>query len=283
VDDVIVFDKKKVASYTPTALALRKRHYDAVVDCMVTAPSLTTLLLIAASGARHRVGIAGRGNDDAFTVTVTPETKAGAHMVDLLAALAPAFGVNAADVEKRPTITLAADELERAEQVWNAGDAPRVLINISAGTAARTWAAENYVAVMEHLRSRNVRTVFRVIGAPAEAEKAQHVARGGGGEFVRTPSIRDAFALVASADFVFTPDTSIAHAAAAFDTPCVAMYVKGTAERWAVYSPRALSIEHPEPTLATLSVDRMLRAIDELLDNQVDKARIRDAALRQSR
>src|SRR5579884_4286366 len=114
VGDVIVFDKKKIASYAPTALALRAKHYDAVIDCMVTAPSLTTLLLVAASGARHRVGIAGRGNDDAFTVTVPAEEKAGAHMVDLLAALARAFDVDASAVEKQPVIALTEDERERA-------------------------------------------------------------------------------------------------------------------------------------------------------------------------
>jgi hypothetical protein len=37
---------------------------------MVTAPSVTTLLLILASGARYRVGIAGRGNDAAFNIAI---------------------------------------------------------------------------------------------------------------------------------------------------------------------------------------------------------------------
>src|SRR5206468_12644435 len=94
VRDVTVFDKKKLGTYLPTALRLRRKRYDAVIDCMVTAPSLTTLLLILASGARHRVGIAGRGNDAAFTITVPPETRTDAHMVDHLAALVAAFGLD---------------------------------------------------------------------------------------------------------------------------------------------------------------------------------------------
>jgi ADP-heptose:LPS heptosyltransferase len=89
VAQVIVFDKKRLGDYLSTAIRLRRARYDAVVDCMVTAPSVTTLLLILASGAQYRVGISGRGNDSAFNVTVPPETRAGAHMVDLLAALAP--------------------------------------------------------------------------------------------------------------------------------------------------------------------------------------------------
>lgn len=34
-------------------------RYDAVIDCMVTAPSPTTLLLMLASGAKHRIGVDG--------------------------------------------------------------------------------------------------------------------------------------------------------------------------------------------------------------------------------
>src|SRR5471032_3386483 len=44
VGDVIVFDKKRLSGYLPTAVRLRRARYDAVIDCMVTAPSLTTLL-----------------------------------------------------------------------------------------------------------------------------------------------------------------------------------------------------------------------------------------------
>jgi ADP-heptose:LPS heptosyltransferase len=283
VGDVIVFDKKKVATYLPTALRLRGNHYDAVIDCMVTAPSLTTLLLVAASGARHRVGIAGRGNDQAFSVTVPPETRAGAHMVDLLAALAPAFGVHASAVDKQPVIALTDGEREQAERSWGDRGHPRILVNISAGTSARAWPAEHFVAVMEHLRARDPRSVFRVISAPGEAEKGERVAMGGGGVFVRTPGIRDAFAMVATASFVFTPDTSIAHAASAFHVPCVAMYLRGTSERWGLYGTHGLSIEHPNSTLDDLPVATMLRAVDDLLDDRVEQGRLGDTSLREPR
>src|SRR6266567_3505519 len=46
VGEVIVFDRHRLASYLPTAGWLRRANYDAVIDCMVTAPSVTTLLLI---------------------------------------------------------------------------------------------------------------------------------------------------------------------------------------------------------------------------------------------
>ena len=264
VNEVIVFDKRATAGY-PAALArLRRGRYDAVIDCMVTAPSVTTLLLILASGARYRVGIAGRGNDAAFNVAVPAETKPQAHMVDLLAALARAFDVELATSERRPSLTLTADESSRAERAWGgvADRGPRALINVSAGTSERVWPDDNYVAVMRHLRERATDVVIRVIGAPAERGRAEYVAKNGGGEVAATPSIRDAIALVAAADFVLSPDTSIVHAASAFQVPCVSMHVRGKSEQWGVYDTPGESVEHSDRTLATLSLDRVLRAVD---------------------
>jgi ADP-heptose:LPS heptosyltransferase len=269
VHDVIVFDKKRLAGYWRTVRRLRRAHYDAVIDCMVTAPSLTTLLLILASGARHRIGIAGRGNDTAFTITVPPETRDDAHMVDHLAALVAAFGVDPKSADVHPILGLTNAERARAARWWEfepdePGGGSRVLVNVSAGTSARVWDEEKYVAIMRHVRELDPSARFRVIGAPSEWDRAERIARDGGGMMVRTPSIRDAFALVASADFVYTPDTSIAHAAAAFNRPCVAMYATGAVTRWGLYgAPPGRSIEHSEETLRTLSAERMIRAVDE--------------------
>src|ERR1043166_2050768 len=52
VAQVIVFDRRRLTSYASTIRRLRRARYDAVIDCMVTSPSLTTLLLMLASGAR---------------------------------------------------------------------------------------------------------------------------------------------------------------------------------------------------------------------------------------
>ena len=256
-------------------MRLRRAHYDAVVDCMVTAPSVTTLLLIFASGARYRVGIAGRGNDAAFNVAVPPEHRPAAHMVDLLAPLAAAFDVDAAS-RRRTAESARSAQTERERADVDLGfartAAPRALINVSAGTSERVWPDENYVAVMRHSRALDPSVTLRVIGAPAEAERADRIARDGGGVAVRTPNIRDALALVATADFVFTPDTSIAHAASAFHTPAVAIFVGDKAERWGLYDNAGENVQHTGPTLATLGVDRVLSAIDRVWNDAVRSA-----------
>jgi ADP-heptose:LPS heptosyltransferase len=263
IHDVVVFDKKRIASYVPTLLRLRRIQYDAVIDCMVTAPSVTTLLLILGSGARYRIGIAGRGNDSAFNITVPANEQANAHMLNLLAPLAAPFGM-APDAVHHPVITLSESERARAESAWGEITGPRALINVSAGTSERVWPDANFASVMRHLRQREPDATLLVIGSPSEVARAEGVAREGGGRYVRTPSIRDAFALVASADFVFTPDTSITHAASAFRTPAVVIFVKGKRERWGLYDTAGENVEHTETSLETLPLDRVVAAVDRV-------------------
>jgi ADP-heptose:LPS heptosyltransferase len=222
--------------------------------------------LILASGARHRIGIAGRGNDAAFTLAVPGETKSSAHMVDLLAALARAFDVELDEDARRPLLTLSPDELSRADRRWAPDTVWRALINVSAGSAERVWPDANYVAVMRHLHERRPGVSISVIGAPAESRRATDIAALGHGSFIETPSIRDAFALVATADFVFTPDTSIAHAASALRRPAVAIYAANKAERWGLYGTVGENVLNAAPSLATLDVGRVLPAVDRVLD-----------------
>lgn len=269
--EIIRFDKRKPWTYPAVALRLRRNRYDAVVDCMVTAPSLTTLLLMLASGARHRIAAAGRegraATDDVVTIPV-PTPAAAIHMTERLGALAGAFGVAVARVDWRPEIPLAPDERAHADAVWDAvpGSTPRFLVNVSAGIVQRRWPEERYVDVLRHLRRREPGARLLVIGAPDEHDRAARIATAAHATYVATAGVRDAFALVAAADFVFTPDTSIAHAASAFDRPAVAMYLPGNAERWGLYRVVGRNLESRGPTLDALHVPEVLAAIDDVLD-----------------
>ena len=267
VHETVVFDKKRIGNYLGTMIRLRRTQYDAVIDCMVTAPSLTTLLLMLASGARHRVGIAGRGVDSVLTVPVPPRERDG-HMVELLGQLAVAFGVDPSRVDVRPHIDLSPDELAQAEASWAQGGAhDRLLVNVSSGTAARRWADERYVDVV-----KNALAVapppgldVLVIASPDERDRAERVASAVGGRFVATRGVRDAFALVATSTLVLTPDTSIGHATSAYDKPAVVMFVRGASARWAPYRTRSRVIEWTEPTLERLPAEPVRAALESLV------------------
>jgi len=252
---------------------MRRARYDAVIDCMVTAPSLTTLLLMLASGARHRIGVARRGNDFAYTLPVEPVAGA-THIVEHLAALLAAFGLDPHSTDVAPRIELTDEERATAERQWQAleedGSSERLLINVSSGKAARRWPDERFVAVLRRIRLRAPSIRPLLVGAPDEIERAARIARDGDATLVRTASIREALALVASADRVFTPDTSIAHAASAFGKPAVVMYLCRKAAVWGLYGAPGQNLESPDQTLASLPLEPVLRAVDALLEYAAD-------------
>jgi ADP-heptose:LPS heptosyltransferase len=271
---IIRFDRRDPGSYLRTAAALRAEQYDAVIDCMVTAPSVTTLLLMLASNAPYRVGISGRGNDAAINVRVPP---AGGtqYMPIELGALAAAFGVDPKSVDWRPELYVPPQKLEEAASRWREVQIPpsarddkagrRVLVNVSAGTAIRQWQVEKYAAVIAHIRKRWPDSRVLITGAPDDQLRVNQVAQLSGATPASTPKLVDVFALVASADFVFTPDTSIAHAASAFGPLAVVMHRATEPARWGLYPGVGEDIEHDEPTLLTLEVPRVIEAIDRVL------------------
>jgi ADP-heptose:LPS heptosyltransferase len=190
--------------------------------------------------------------------------------VEHLAALGAAFGIDPQATDWRPRIQLTDAERQAAERTWRLRAAAprrgrRLLLNVSAGKTFRQWPDERFVSALRHVRAQAPEVAVLVIGAPGEAERVAHIAREGGAVDVATPSVRDALALVATADMVFTPDTSIGHAASAFGTPAVVMHIRGTAERWGLYGTRGHHVSSVDKTLASIPLEAVLAALDDLL------------------
>ena len=266
VANTIVFDRTKPLRYLSVLRRLRRTRYDVVIDCMPTAPSLTTLLLMWASGATHRIGVSGRGNDAALTLPVAPDRDA-VHLVDQLAVLATPFGVDRHRSSVGPHIHLHERERERATAVWNAASEPsgrRLLVNISVGRAFRRWPDDRFVAVIKHVVARDPRANVVVISAPDDRARAEAIAAVSGARFAHTPTLRDAFALVATADILFTPDTGIAHAASAFQRPALVMHIGGTAKQWGLYRSPGEELSSRDGSLASLELEPVLAALDRL-------------------
>ena len=257
VRSVIVADP----TYLQAIRRIRRERYDAVLDCQVFSPSTTTLIMMLMSRARHRIGLAGRGIDSAFTLPV-PRPASARHYVEHLGALATPFGVTEANW--RPEIFLTAAERAEGESRWRAGR--RLLINISAGKPTCRWPAERFAAVLGALRAHAdlANLDVGIVAAPADAAMAEQLA-GAGGRFLGTRSVREAFALVATADYVLTPDTAITHAASAFGKPAVVMFPRNRAEIWGPYRTGGTGVASTEGTLQSLPVEPVLGALTELL------------------
>lgn len=243
---------------------LRFARYDAVVDgqALAGAVSVRTALLLWLTRAPHRIGVGGRKFDYLYTHTVRAR-KAEAPLVEHLAALTRAFGVDAARVW-RPELPLSHAEREQAEARWSAlpGRGARVLLNVSAGGDIAPWPVDRYIAVGHALCAARPGLRVIVVGSPPAAARAEEVARA-----LEVPAhvlpLREAMALVAAAELILTPDASLAHAGAAF------------ARRLVTMIPRAQEAVAPYRTPGeNLWVDG-----DDLA--QLDTARVTDALLAQ--
>jgi ADP-heptose:LPS heptosyltransferase len=271
VAEVRIWDKSKPLKYARLVRELRRARYDAVIDCMILAPSTTTLLLMLASGARHRIGVGGGINDFALTVRIPASTTA-VHHIEHSAVLATAFGVNMEWVDWKPKLTLSASEIEQAEQIWRSQDAitptgrvRRLLVNVSAGRPMRQWPEQRFIELLNHVRASETKLNILLICAPADVERAERVAKQSGVVRVPTPGLRNALALVATADMVFTPDTSIGHAASACGKPAVILFEHGNERLWGGYKIGGRNVVSADMTLATLPVEPVIAAVDELI------------------
>ena len=266
INEVIAFDKKAVPSWPALYRSLRRRRYDAVIDCMVTFPSLTTLLLMLASGARYRIGVAERGNEFAYTLAVPPRQTAE-HLVDMLGALVTAFGLQPTALDLRPRVRLSVEEFDRGEQVWRGvsehapKQGPRLLVNVSAGRAHHYWPDERFVYVIRTVREKIPNAEIVVISSPSDRGRAAAIAAEGGARLVEDEGIRDAMAIVARADIVFTPDTSIAHACSAFDKPAVVLHPAGNARIWGPYETDGRAVESLTDSVSGITAEEAARSL----------------------
>ncbi len=258
---VVRFDRRSLASWWTLFWRLRRERYDAVIDPMVTSQSFTTLLLMLATGARWRVGVPKERLPDVYALPATARSGTEGHLVDYLAQLAEPFGIAPADAT---TLRISLTDAERAAALITWGAGRRILVNVSAGKPFRAWPSARYAETIRHMRAQVPDARVLVMYAPAEAEIARSIAEASGA--VAFPStLREGFAMVATAEFVLTPDTSIVHAASAFRVPTVSLFTADMAIRWHLYRNPGEDVVTNGWTLADLPTATVVAAVDRVL------------------
>ena len=289
VRDVILHERGKGPRFLPLARRLEQGRYDAVIDALVWRPSVSsyTAKLMIASRARWRIGSAGRRNDFVYNVPITPPpTRWAEHHVEHLARLALPFGVDVDAGDWRPEIALTSAECVAAEWRWDAvsGTGPRVLVNLSAGHPERRWSDEKFCQLVAHLRHRVPNACIVIIALPEERSSAERLATLVHGA-ATMPTVRELFALVASADLVITPDTAVSHIASAFGRPTLTL-LRRRAEYhiWVPYrTPGRNVFGDAEETIDALPAERAIAALDDLLDEWLPAHAVAGQASRQRR
>jgi len=287
---VLTLDRKSWKSYAAVGKQLKAEGYEVIVDGRINNPPIftSTPLLMLRSGASYRVGVGGANNDLVYNVRV-PAYDRSTPYIEGSKALAIPFGIDPATVDWQPEIFLREDEREEARGHWNAamsaaqsglssgeekgeqwaGSSHRpvqskLLVNLSASEPKRRWQDANFIEVLSSIRDRARSMPIIVIGLPSERASIQRVAGAIRGHAADTPRLRQALALVGTSDMVFTPDTSISHAASAFRKPAVVL-LKRDHHPYAPYNIPGENVFWDGNEIHSLPSNRVLGAVERLL------------------
>lgn len=265
-------DRKSWKSYREVGRQLRAEKYDVIVDGRINNPPVftSTPLLMLRAGAPYRVGAGGGNNHLVYNVAVKPYDRVE-HYIEASKALAEPFGVAVNEVDWRPEIFLDQVEKSRANEAWDRAsarvgtyDEPRLLVNLSASEPKRRWPDDNFIQVLRAVRNAHPAMPIVVIGLPSEWESVQRVATAVNGEPAATPALRNALALVGTSDRVFTPDTSISHAASAFGKPEVVL-LKREHHPYAPWNDAARIVVWDGETIKGLAPEVVTEAVLDML------------------
>src|SRR4051812_29754624 len=280
VGKVLQLERNSFRSYGELMKRLRRERYTVMVDGRINNPPVftSTPLLMYAGRARFRVGARGDRRPHIYNVRV-PEWDRVTHYIEGSKRLAVPFGIDPEKVDWQPEIFLADREKSWAEERWKEshalatsltfgahGPTKRLVVNLSASEPKRRWPDGKFIATLQASRARAPQVRMIVIGLPAEWESVYKVATAVKALPVPTPKLRDAFALVGTADLVFTPDTSISHAASAFRKPSLVL-LKREHRPYAPYNTPGEVLAWNESEIQQLPHERVSGALEKLLTN----------------
>jgi len=279
VGKVFTLDRGSWASYLRLMRQLRAERYDVIVDGRINNPRVftSTPMLMLAARAPYRIGVGGGNNDLIYNVPVKGYDRSTPYIEGSKALTRP-FGVDSASVDWQPEIFLSDAERSTAEAHWTkavelvgesvapAGETnSRLLVNLSASEEKRRWPDAKFVEVLRRIRAMPRRLPIVMIGLPKEWERVNRVAGQVSALPVPTPRLRDALALVGTSGMVFTPDTSISHAASAFRKPAVVL-LKRDHHPYAPYNIPGENIFWDGNEIHDLPIEGVAAAVERLVE-----------------
>ncbi|HXG87838.1 MAG TPA: glycosyltransferase family 9 protein [Vicinamibacterales bacterium] len=282
------------------ARRLRRQRFDVVIDFHGGPRSAW---LTRATGACQRVGYGLPWRQWAYTTRVpwtralTPPRHSVENQWDLLAPLGIAAATRGQSSVEMPADPAAARSVTaRLRQADVAGDAPLVVMHVSAGNPFRRWPASHFATVAAALARENRARRIIISSGPSErdaadaiAAAAQRLAGDAATGIVRCGEfdLSELRALVARAALYIGGDSGPLHIAATTATPIVALFGPTLPERsmpWRLVETRAIGVDAgPLPCrpchqrqcepgdfrcLAQIAPDRVVKAAEELLADQ---------------
>ncbi|PYT02851.1 MAG: hypothetical protein DMF65_05515 [Acidobacteria bacterium] len=250
VDRVVTVRRRSKSSRLQVARRLRAENYDVVYNLH---GGSTAALLTRATGARHRVGYADYSYASLHNHAAPPSSKLWGrektHSVEQQLALLGWTGVPVTD---RPATRLAVTHAASASVARRLRDAgveegsAFALIHPAAAFDTKTWAAEKFARVVEHLAACGISAV--AVAAPGEEKIIREVRAHSSAPLVGFADLAlpELTALAARASLFVGNDSGVAHIAAAVRVPQVVVFGSSNVAHWRPWSLVAAEVVREE-------------------------------------
>jgi heptosyltransferase-3 len=257
------------SGYLSIASELRRCRYDLVIN-LLAKDSASGALLTVLSGAGYRIGFQGEATTIYDRAIAQPDEPM--HIVSRTSLLLAPLGIMPIGPEPRRSaerlvISLPLDAQITGLRFWESitriRNSPRVVVNISASSPSKLWPDERTTALLDLLRSEGA--TVAAASAPADRDRLDTiVTHGGHAALPVTSSLAEFAALLAPADLVITPDTSIVHIAAALRRPVVMITAGSAADSWGPWGVPSRIVRGDGDSIASVDVASVAEAYSSL-------------------
>ncbi|MCL2388818.1 MAG: glycosyltransferase family 9 protein [Elusimicrobia bacterium] len=247
VDEICEWSRASVLKNIKTLWALRKQKIDVAVDFYIFKPMLAALFILRFVNAAFNIGFNKKGYNlysHALNVDIN-----NTHISLRYKALLDYLGIKTDNLKYE--IFLMPEEEDKAQEfIKHIKQKHKIVLNPFAASRHRTFSNVKIMNIIEGIKAQIPDSAVIIISPLRRRNSVQNL-HSYYKDFVFTPMLntaRDACAIVKYSSLMITPDTSLVHAARAYNSKMVAVYLdySNTSEKinevWGAQYDNAISL-----------------------------------------
>ena len=225
IDEIFVY-RKRFFGDIKTAMEMRKRRFDCIIDLVFWESVTSAILTAVVKGGGISVGV-GKGTYKGFYDYVIPtEDKDKEHIIPKTMQVLEIFGIDPKNCDHYPHLKISEDDKLRAKTfIQKLKGGPLIGLNISAGQASRLWSLDKFAKVGELLKDKNKKSDLVIIYSAKDKNRAVGLQSKLNAMLIPfKSSFQQVAAIIQKLNILITPDTSLIHIAWSSGVPVVGLY-----------------------------------------------------------
>lgn len=262
--------KEKFFNMFSLALKLRKKKYDLVIDPLNEVHSYRSIMMMQVINPKHILGFNKAGKYKTYDISLPEDLSLNRYTSErtksILRLLKPNIDLDEVDMSYDLPIPKDADAIVR-QYLERFSGRTTVLLNPFGALKTRKFSTAKINAIVDIIKQKIENPVIIISGLESEIK---HIEIDG---VEKTPFTRyiHATSLVKQVDYIVSVDTSIVHAATAFNKPIVAFYpmsktqINSQPSTWGPNSEYAIQILSDTRNVEDIPDDKIKCAIENML------------------